>query len=734
MGEEKNNSQLGASFNRFGIWSFSIGTSIGWGSFVLMCSVYLAQAGVAGTILGILLGMVVILVINRNLCYMMVRKPDAGGIYAYANITRGHDTGFLVAWFLLLTYMAILWANITSLPLFASRFLGTMFQFGFHYSIFGYTVYFGEALLSIAAIVIVGLFCANCKKAPQILMIIMAVVFVGTVIIIACLAAMGRTGSGGSYDPAFVPNIPEFDQVVRIAVISPWAFIGFENVSHFTEELSFPVKKIRSVMLLSVVFTTAFYIFMTVLSASAYPPEYSNWFEYINDMDNLTGIKAIPAFYAAQYYLGNNGIMIMLIALMAVILTSIIGNLTAISRLLYAFGRDHVWAEKLGRLNRKGIPHRAIFYAVAITCLIPFIGRTAIGWIVDVTTLGATIIYGFLSYCVYKDAKKEGSRVETITGGCGIVIMTGVAILLLAPKLIAYEAMGAPSYLLFAVWSMLGIILFRSVLKRDTGNKYGHSIVVWVMLLLLMLLTTMMWTNRLTQTAAGESIIAVQDHYENGSDADIDELIQSQMDKIEVANVRSTLASFVMFMMAVGILANNYSTAKRREKEWKEKLGLAKEEGYKDSLTGVKNRLAYAQFERTLDEKIEKKQCEPFAIVVCDINNLKEVNDIQGHAAGDECIIKACKSLCRVYAHSPVFRYGGDEFVVILRGEDYNNRAELFTTIDRRSEEATEFGEAIALGMMEYDPSVHNSVLRVFEEADEKMYHRKTELKKGAGK
>ena len=47
--------------------------------------------------------------------------------------------------------MAVLWANITSVPLFARFFPGDTFQFGFTYRVFGYEVWLGEALLSISA-------------------------------------------------------------------------------------------------------------------------------------------------------------------------------------------------------------------------------------------------------------------------------------------------------------------------------------------------------------------------------------------------------------------------------------------------------------------------------------------------------------------------------------------------------------------------------------------------------
>lgn len=730
------NNKLTPYFSPLGVWAFSIGTSIGWGSFVVTCSTYLTQAGIVGTIVGLLLGMAVVLIINHNLCYMIERNPSAGGIYSWGGKVRGHDIGFLIAWFLLLTYLAVLWANITSLPLFVQRFFGRTFQFGFSYVVFGYKVYFGEALLSIAAVVLVGLLCMRSRKLPHLIVIVMALIFVGSLIAVTLAACMGHGTSGFTYEPQYIPNKTQWGQIVRIAVISPWAFIGFENAALFSEEYAFPLKKIRGVMLASVVLTTLFYIFMSILSVSAYPAEYDSWLSYIRDMGNLEGIKAIPAFYAAEYYLGQTGITVMVLALFAVIVTSIIGNLTALSRLLYAFGRDHAWTGKLGTLNKYGVPGYAIGLIVLVSCFIPFLGRTAIGWIVDVTTLGATIIYGLLSDSVYKSAVARGDRFTKLTGAVGTALMIGVAVLLLAPKLIAYESMEAESYLLFAAWSMLGLIMFRALLLRDTQTQYGQSVIVWVALLLLMLLTTMMWTSRDTQSITEDSIRSVQNYYteriEQGSvqAEEAEAFVSAQEDRIENANIRTTLTSFALFMAAVGILGTNYQAAYAKAQEWREKFGNARETGLTDALTGIKNKRALTQWEERLDEQIKRGDCPPFAVVVCDVNDLKTVNDLYGHLAGDECIRRACGTICRIYAHSPVFRYGGDEFVVILRGEDYDRRQELLAQIDRESEEnMNQGGNIIAAGMAEYQAGEHTFMMRVFEEADQRMYEKKKQLK-----
>ena len=168
---------LRSNFTPFSIWAFSIGTSIGWGSVIVTCSAYLQKAGILGTVFGLLIGMAVILVITRNLQYMISKAPDAGGIYTFEKRVGGKDLGFVAAWFVLLTYLAILWANITSVPLFARFFLGDTFQFGFRYQIFGYEVWFGEALLSICAILLIGLICTGSTKVINAIMIAAASVF-----------------------------------------------------------------------------------------------------------------------------------------------------------------------------------------------------------------------------------------------------------------------------------------------------------------------------------------------------------------------------------------------------------------------------------------------------------------------------------------------------------------------------------------------------------------------------
>lgn len=182
-------------------------------------------------------------------------------------------------------------------------------------------------------------------------------------------------------------------------------------------------------------------------------------------------------------------------------------------------------------------------------------------------------------------------------------------------------------------------------------------------------------------------------------------------------------------LLIIGLLDEDAQI--RQEQEYARNLSAARKMAIIDSLTGIKNKHAYAQWEGKINEAIKEGKQEPFAVVVCDINNLKAVNDLYGHKEGDVCIRNACAKICSVFSHSPVFRIGGDEFVAILSGEDYYQRAKLMEQISALPKDRSKIriGETVSAGMVEYDKNRHTCLLNVFEEADMAMYERKQLLK-----
>ena len=179
------------------------------------------------------------------------------------------------------------------------------------------------------------------------------------------------------------------------------------------------------------------------------------------------------------------------------------------------------------------------------------------------------------------------------------------------------------------------------------------------------------------------------------------------------------------------ICIENRDEEVKRENEHLNALSLANEAARKDSLTGIRNKTAYDEYESELQKDIDEGNIDHFAICICDLNDLKVINDTQGHKAGDDYIRNACRLICQKFSHSPVFRVGGDEFVVILKDQAYDERAEIISGFRRQVEEflRTDSGPVIALGMREFEAGKDKTVDDVFKCADGRMYEDKTHLK-----
>ena len=178
--------------------------------------------------------------------------------------------------------------------------------------------------------------------------------------------------------------------------------------------------------------------------------------------------------------------------------------------------------------------------------------------------------------------------------------------------------------------------------------------------------------------------------------------------------------------LIVGI--NDIDSQVRQEEDYMDRLAKARIKTSVDALTGVKNRHAYLEAIERLDDESADDAARKYAITILDVNDLKKVNDTDGHKAGDEYLRDACRVICRIFKHSPVFRIGGDEFAVISQGDDYDNIDELMRQMNERNGETLRTGGiVIACGMAKREGD--SSTATVVERADGQMYENKRKLK-----
>ena len=121
--------------------------------------------------------------------------------------------------------------------------------------------------------------------------------------------------------------------------------------------------------------------------------------------------------------------------------------------------------------------------------------------------------------------------------------------------------------------------------------------------------------------------------------------------------------------------------------------------------------------------------------MILDINYLKETNDVYGHDAGNKLIASAGQFISGIFKRSPVFRIGGDEFLVILQNRDLEDLEELLKKFDDEclNESVNVDGKiipiSIARGFAKFDSGKDSSFVDVFNRADDAMYVNKREFK-----
>lgn len=167
-----------------------------------------------------------------------------------------------------------------------------------------------------------------------------------------------------------------------------------------------------------------------------------------------------------------------------------------------------------------------------------------------------------------------------------------------------------------------------------------------------------------------------------------------------------------------------------------ELIDQEQEKSTHDSLTGVANRALYERKTAIINKFIQSdNQSLHFGICECDLNNLKVINDTYGHESGDFYIKSCCKVICNFFKHSPVFRTGGDEFVVILQNEDYERYEELkkdineFVLSEVRKKTSILEKISFAAGFSKFNSKTDRSVGDVLNRADFEMYIHKKSVK-----
>ncbi len=148
---------------------------------------------------------------------------------------------------------------------------------------------------------------------------------------------------------------------------------------------------------------------------------------------------------------------------------------------------------------------------------------------------------------------------------------------------------------------------------------------------------------------------------------------------------------------------------------------------YTDALTSLANRAA---FERDVDAIVEAAHGPAVGIIMMDINDLKSINDSEGHAKGDQVIVDFARRI-EVFLPpgSKLYRYGGDEFIATVNASDAESLTDSIVRFFASNKEIT---YQIAAGSYIYTAGGKRGFGEVVSLADSAMYRCKRAMKGGA--
>lgn len=444
------------------VFALAFGCIIGWGAFVMPGTTFLPKAGVTGTVIGMAIAAVVMIIIGMNYGYMIQKYPVAGGEYTFTNKTFGKRAAYVCGWFLSLSYLCIVPLNATALGLVSRKLLGGLLEFGYLYTVAGWDIYIGEILLTSAALIIFGILSIKGVSFTGWIQTVIALALVSSVIVLVIAAFFCPEVKMENLQPGYPSDVAPMAAVIAVVAVAPWAFVGFDSIPQAAEEFAFSPKKVTLIMSVAIVFGAAVYVAMNTLTAAAMP-----WQEM------MAAGYDWPTGEAIEIIMGKAGLAFLGIAMVCAVLSGIVGFYMATSRLLMSMSRENALPKWFGTLDAKTkTPKNSIVFIMLISLTAPWFGREVLVWVVDMSSIGAAIGYGCTCLATFKTLMRnpqDHKPVLKVLSLLGTVLALVFVLLLVVP--------GMPSYLAFEsrvcliIWCIMGIIFYFWSKKQNFGGE-----------------------------------------------------------------------------------------------------------------------------------------------------------------------------------------------------------------------------------------------------------------------
>lgn len=408
-------------------------------------------------------------------CYglMVTQYPVSGGEYAYAFLSFGPVGAYICGWSLLVAYIGIVAINATAVPLLFAIITPGLLQFGYMYTIAGYPVYIGEVIIPLLFIWGFGYLNIRGAHISGRVQTLLCIILVAAVVLIS----LGILMSGHFHRQNLTPFFGAFDKsfvkgLLMMVALTPFLYGGFDCIPQAAEEFNFSPAKTFKIMMTAILFASFITLCNGLIPAGVMP-----WTE----MTMLTDAGGTPVAWRTglmiEKSLGFYGLVFVVVAVLAGIVTGVVGMYVSSSRLFFSMARARMLPASLAYVHPAfSTPSHAIIAVTLICTITPFFGRTVLGWIIDMSCVSLGIGYFFTCYTAYtivKNRKTEySSKLSPLTALLGVIESLAILALLLCPGMPAFLSL--PCWAALGGWFFVGLIFY--ILGRKNFKNISHGL------------------------------------------------------------------------------------------------------------------------------------------------------------------------------------------------------------------------------------------------------------------
>nr|WP_302599622.1 APC family permease [uncultured Cellulosilyticum sp.] len=454
MGESKFDRVL----SKKDIFAIAFGAMIGWG-WVVMAGDWILGAGTIGAMIAFAIGGIMVLFVGLTYAELTAAMPQCGGEHVFSYRALGKNGSFICTWAIILGYVGVVAFEACAFPT-VIQYIAPGFLKGYMYTIAGFDVYASwVAVAIIASIIITGINFFGAKPAAVLQTVLtMGIAAIG----IALVAGSALSGDVETMEPLFHNGI---GGILKVAVMTPFMFVGFDVIPQAAEEINVPFKKIGKIMILSIAMAVVWYV-LIIIAVSMVMDKTSM------EASTLTTADAMMRAFGNSKLAAN----VVIIGGMAGILTSWNSFFMGGSRAIYALAESHMLPAPLKKLHPTyKTPTNAVLLIGIISCVAPFFGRAMMVWLTDAGSFGVVVAYVLvaLSFVVLRYKEPEMPRPYKVRYGKAVGI---IAVILAGLMAMLYVIPGFSSALVMEEWIIVGLWIVAGAISYSYATaKYGSE-------------------------------------------------------------------------------------------------------------------------------------------------------------------------------------------------------------------------------------------------------------------